>query len=1106
MQAGSPERSAGPDNSYQLKGSSNILQIRSDATDIMQVSSKTAGDHESYCAQHPFSRSGVFVDSCRIYAYVISKRLIQVEQILYIFGKQHSKGCSEMKIRNVKTLTQSRSPEELALGAQLINSSSGKINVAEIIKGAMTRSPRSVERAKRSFEVAKGTGFVAKGIQKEKCVYLHFIWTNLKSYPKELSLTYTKGEVQLQSLLNHTAECLLIVQETVLQTNFPNERKYILQMTHKWWCDGSSGHSGYKQKFSETHESSTDSDVLMISVVPLQLTFQIKDSQEKKVIWWNPRTSSTRYCLPVRFRFFKETPESIRDEFQLQIKKWQVRGSEVVEMTELKRRKKEITDRFQTELGLRVDVVRQGRGQQTTATFLVAFLKTQKNLLKLQDEGESTTVRRQKSARVRATKCRSRKNEEYVNRASKGQIILWTWTGRRWGRRDDLRGKQRVAVGTPRCRDFISWRAYLQYLISREDSSHLAAAARPAPISCSAHVFLGAAGLSPRYVELLKLPSSHPQLFCADLRKENTRQTRLAGRFQDATHKRNTISEHSDIRRYTQYDENIARQFRALHLMAIAHFMLISRANITNQDIKNSKWICRGQKYMSNNKKYSSCIKGHVAQWLEQSFLNTTNRGRFPAGSLHDFRTWEAYRTMALFADLLKDLLFPPPSHSSAAPYSPRFTLIVSEDPYVENRLNLCIPLFLLRNMAKPGTLGFTTQNIKFTFRANSKEAPEFQKELTAKRKTGIGCVGDTAVCFAWQGCLDCAFSGNQRFIGAFDASECRHLAYKTARSRSSVSVRRMANIDSRIASVAVLFRVSVFWFLQVFISTVPNVRLMACFSSEFKLADSARPAAYINNIAFGANEFTRRRASVTTAASDEFLKNTVGIVNKLCIYATSVQRLHTIDEVTNIPETVKGGHGGIVVRLLAYHQGESGPISDGVNPRFSHVGIVPDDVTGLQVFSGISRFPHPCIPALFHTHLNSGKKAKVEKTNGSTLLESRVRYTSTEFLRPRGIIQNKCAARCCLAEMRQLRLGEERSRDVLRHPAIVTHGGRHTSRCRGARGPPPLRHTRGNQTDAPFVIPRANQQATRNLINTTECVPACTVSILLLTSDGIIG
>ncbi|KAJ8875393.1 hypothetical protein PR048_023288 [Dryococelus australis] len=52
-----------------------------------------------------------------------------------------------------------------------------------------------------------------------------------------------------------------------------------------------------------------------------------------------------------------------------------------------------------------------------------------------------------------------------------------------------------------------------------------------------------------------------------------------------------------------------------------------------------------------------------------------------------------------------------------------------------------------------------------------------------------------------------------------------------------------------------------------------------------------------------------------------------------------------------------------------------------GFNPRaghsgFSHVGIVPDDFAGRWIFSGISRFPRPCIPALLHSHFTSPSSA----------------------------------------------------------------------------------------------------------------------------------
>ncbi|KAJ8894037.1 hypothetical protein PR048_006647 [Dryococelus australis] len=65
-------------------------------------------------------------------------------------------------------------------------------------------------------------------------------------------------------------------------------------------------------------------------------------------------------------------------------------------------------------------------------------------------------------------------------------------------------------------------------------------------------------------------------------------------------------------------------------------------------------------------------------------------------------------------------------------------------------------------------------------------------------------------------------------------------------------------------------------------------------------------------------------------------------------------------------------GRGGVVVRQLASQQDELGSIPDRVTSGFSQVGIMPDDATGRQVFSRISCFPRPFIPALLHTHLTT--------------------------------------------------------------------------------------------------------------------------------------
>ncbi|KAJ8872518.1 hypothetical protein PR048_026124 [Dryococelus australis] len=69
-------------------------------------------------------------------------------------------------------------------------------------------------------------------------------------------------------------------------------------------------------------------------------------------------------------------------------------------------------------------------------------------------------------------------------------------------------------------------------------------------------------------------------------------------------------------------------------------------------------------------------------------------------------------------------------------------------------------------------------------------------------------------------------------------------------------------------------------------------------------------------------------------------------------------------------------GRSGVEVRLLAANLAEPGSIPGAVSSGFSHVEVVPNDAAGLRGFSGLSRFPRLCIPALLHTHLFSPPSA----------------------------------------------------------------------------------------------------------------------------------
>ncbi|KAJ8886300.1 hypothetical protein PR048_012511 [Dryococelus australis] len=69
-------------------------------------------------------------------------------------------------------------------------------------------------------------------------------------------------------------------------------------------------------------------------------------------------------------------------------------------------------------------------------------------------------------------------------------------------------------------------------------------------------------------------------------------------------------------------------------------------------------------------------------------------------------------------------------------------------------------------------------------------------------------------------------------------------------------------------------------------------------------------------------------------------------------------------------------GRDGLVVRLFASHLVEPGSIPGGVAPGFSRVGIVSNNATARQDFSGIFHFLGHFITALLRTHLDSPSSA----------------------------------------------------------------------------------------------------------------------------------
>lgn len=132
-----------------------------------------------------------------------------------------------------------------------------------------------------------------KVVQKEKT----------KCYPENLTVNELTAEVPMQNLLNHTVERISASQKDVFNNASCNE----LTLYSKVGFDGSSGHSEYHQRFSNTTDAD-DKFVFITCLVPLNL------SSTLNVFWKNPCPSSPRYCRPIKITFEKETDSLINRE------------------------------------------------------------------------------------------------------------------------------------------------------------------------------------------------------------------------------------------------------------------------------------------------------------------------------------------------------------------------------------------------------------------------------------------------------------------------------------------------------------------------------------------------------------------------------------------------------------------------------------------------------------------------------------------------------------------------------------------------------------------------------------------------------------------------
>lgn len=241
------------------------------------------------------------------------------------------------KRRKTEELRTSNTTEELIYAAQMSLRASGQLDASKVVKD-ITSSPTKASKYTTAFtsevertlsddaalsvlveyKFSKRTYQGIRKVGKENHCKLYPSYNNVlkakkRCYPLRTSITITEScaEVKLQALLNHTTERILFLQREVIGTlTVENVRN--MHLICKWGCDGSSGQSVYKQKFTEDGKS--DENVFFTSLVPLQLVCKDHESNTEIVVWKNPRPSSPRFCRPIRLQFLHENVESTVNE------------------------------------------------------------------------------------------------------------------------------------------------------------------------------------------------------------------------------------------------------------------------------------------------------------------------------------------------------------------------------------------------------------------------------------------------------------------------------------------------------------------------------------------------------------------------------------------------------------------------------------------------------------------------------------------------------------------------------------------------------------------------------------------------------------------------
>lgn len=225
------------------------------------------------------------------------------------------------KYRKIQEITDSYSEEEIRRAFLKNLRDSGKKHLIKVIEDLLNESsqdnsssniiPFSEDECIALIQDAKLSKWQYELIRKQAkennadifLPYKRLYEAKNNCYVPFNTITEKEVTVRLQDLLNHISKRILQIPE--VSEKLKIKKQYSLKLTSKWGLDGASGHSQYKQRFSDG--TSSDESIFMISLVPIILEIDTLDNQIE--VWKNPQPGSTRYCCPIKFFYEKESQE-----------------------------------------------------------------------------------------------------------------------------------------------------------------------------------------------------------------------------------------------------------------------------------------------------------------------------------------------------------------------------------------------------------------------------------------------------------------------------------------------------------------------------------------------------------------------------------------------------------------------------------------------------------------------------------------------------------------------------------------------------------------------------------------------------------------------------